>query len=243
MSRSATIILLFAFTTISGMAGAQDAMFVDSSGNVGVGTNTPASSLNVLRSDGSAQVLVEDTGSGSPLQMFRLINSGGFPAFNMEDGSQADVRWTFRLSGTQGSDERFTITKLGTGTAELALMANGDLNIEGQLNSGSSREIKEAINPVNVETVLSKLDSLTMSEWSYKRQNGQRHLGPMAEDFHATFGLGPDERHIAPSDLAGVALAAAKALKSENERLKEENSAIKDRLSALEARIESLSTQ
>ena len=37
-------------------------------------------------------------------------------------------------------------------------------------------------------------------------------MGPVSEDFHAAFGLGQDDQHIAPNDLAGVAIAAAKGL-------------------------------
>lgn len=218
---------------------AQDAMFVDSAGDVGIGTNTPDASLEVQRADGSAQVFVRDTGASSPLQMFRLVNSGGFPAFNMQDTSQADVNWTFRLSGTQGSDERFTITKLGTGGAEMQLRHNGNLIIAGTLTEGSSREIKQAIEPVDADTVLAKLEALPIAEWQYVKARSQRHMGPMAEDFHAVFGLGPDDKHIAPKDLAGVALAAIKALKSENEQLKNENEAIRARLGAIESRLES----
>jgi hypothetical protein len=39
-----------------------------------------------------------------------------------------------------------------------------------------------------------------------------RHLGPAAHDFHLAFGLGADDGTVAPADLAGVALAAVKAL-------------------------------
>ena len=42
-----------------------------------------------------------------------------------------------------------------------------------------------------------------------------RHLGPVAEDFHAAFLLGKNERSINPLDIAGVALAAVQGLQSE----------------------------
>ncbi len=50
----------------------------------------------------------------------------------------------------------------------------------------------------------------------------------MAQDFHAAFGLGIDERHVAASDLAGVALAAI-------QELSDENAALTSRLASLEA--------
>ena len=37
---------------------------------------------------------------------------------------------------------------------------------------------------------------------------GIRHIGPMAQDFHAVFGVGADEKAIATLDESGVVLAA-----------------------------------
>lgn len=34
----------------------------------------------------------------------------------------------------------------------------------------------------------------------------------MAEDWHEAFGLGPNNKSISPSDMAGIALAAAQEL-------------------------------
>ena len=54
---------------------------------------------------------------------------------------------------------------------------------------------------------------LPISTWNYKTDAPRvRHMGPMAEDFHAVFGLGADEQHISPLDANGVALAAIQGL-------------------------------
>ena len=37
----------------------------------------------------------------------------------------------------------------------------------------------------------------------------------MAEDFHAAFGFGREEKHVSPSDTGGVALAAIQGLNAE----------------------------
>ena len=52
-----------------------------------------------------------------------------------------------------------------------------------------------------------------MESWSYKARPGNKHIGPMAQDFHAAFGLnGSDDTHIATVDESGVALAAIQGL-------------------------------
>lgn len=38
------------------------------------------------------------------------------------------------------------------------------------------------------------------------------HLGPMAQDFHAAFNVGMDDKHMATVDEEGVALAAIQGL-------------------------------
>ena len=54
---------------------------------------------------------------------------------------------------------------------------------------------------------------MPISTWSYKADDPSvRHLGPMAQDFHAAFGLGRTDRAYDPIDAHGVELAAIKAL-------------------------------
>jgi hypothetical protein len=61
----------------------------------------------------------------------------------------------------------------------------------------------------------------------------------MAQDFHAAFGLGTDERHIATVDADGVALAAIQGLNDKVEersrKLESENAELKRELAELKA--------
>ncbi|WP_372835806.1 hypothetical protein, partial [Puniceibacterium confluentis] len=47
-----------------------------STGDIGVGTNVPTAALHVSRTNGTGQMLVQDTGGTGPLQMLRLENDG-----------------------------------------------------------------------------------------------------------------------------------------------------------------------
>jgi hypothetical protein len=52
-----------------------------------------------------------------------------------------------------------------------------------------------------------------VSTWNYTAQDGSiRHMGPMAQDFRAAFGLGEDDTTISVVDEQGVALAAIQGL-------------------------------
>jgi hypothetical protein len=75
----------------------------------------------------------------------------------------------------------------------------------------SDRNAKEGFESVDARTVLAAVARLPIERWSYKGET-VRHLGPMAQDFAAAFGLGADDRHIFTLDAAGVALAAIQGL-------------------------------
>jgi len=106
----------------------------------------------------------------------------------------------------------------------------------GTWASLSDRDSKTDIAPLDDAAILAKVSTLPVSTWRYKTEAGVRHVGPMAQDFYASFGVGGDDRHITSIDEDGVALAAIKALHAENARLR-------DRLAALEKRVDALGTR
>ena len=103
--------------------------------------------------------------------------------------------------------------------------------------------LKENFTPVEVQQVLETLMTLPLSTWNYKTDAASvRHMGPMAQDFYAAFGLGADDAHLAPLDVNGVALAAVQAhgqrMQAQSAhitRLEQQNALLVERLEALEA--------
>jgi hypothetical protein len=88
--------------------------------------------------------------------------------------------------------------------------------------------------PVDIHDVLERVAALPISTWSYLWDNGEvRHMGPMAQDFYAAFGLGADQRRIEVADGQGVALAAIQALRELIRRQEEEIAGLRDRLDGL----------
>ena len=115
---------------------------------------------------------------------------------------------------------------------------NGNLTIDGNLTQLSDAGAKQDVTPLDEAEVLEQVASLPVSAWSYKDdETGARHAGPMAQDFHAAFGLGEDDTHISPMDAVGVALAAIKALQEEDQRKDAEILALRTRLEALERKL------
>jgi hypothetical protein len=119
----------------------------------------------------------------------------------------------------------------------------GYLSTGGAWTDASDRERKENFAPVDGGEVLARLADVPITTWNYRAQDESvRHMGPTAQDFHAAFGLGEDERHIAALDANGVALAASQELYAQHqaqqaqiEALQQQNADLETRLAALEA--------
>jgi hypothetical protein len=77
--------------------------------------------------------------------------------------------------------------------------------------------------PVNGFEILTKLSALAVATWRYRWEPvGVRHLGPMAQDWHAAFGLGKGDTTIPVVDAHGVLLVAIQALHRELGELRAE---------------------
>jgi hypothetical protein len=87
------------------------------------------------------------------------------------------------------------------------------LSREGAWTNASDRAAKANLTPVDGQEVLARLADVPITSWNYKNQNPSiRHIGPMAQDFYAAFGVGQDDTHISTLDADGVALAALQRL-------------------------------
>jgi len=110
------------------------------------------------------------------------------------------------------------------------------LTIGGVWTDNSDRDSKENFQQVDKRDVLFRLVSLPITRWSYKAEGCDiEHLGPMAQDFSAAFGLGSDERSISTLDSSGVALAAIQGLYEIVKEKDGEIEKLKARLSKLES--------
>src|SRR5439155_17745811 len=76
----------------------------------------------------------------------------------------------------------------------------------------SDRNLKENFVEVDTREVLRRVSELPITQWNSKAVPDVRHIGPMAQDFHALSGVGEDDVHIGTTDAQGVALAAIQGL-------------------------------
>lgn len=94
---------------------------------------------------------------------------------------------------------------------------------------------------VDPSEVLDKVAALPITTWSYRHEDAAiRHIGPMAQDFMASFEVGASDESIFVVDADGVSLAAIQALYSRVRTAEQENKALRRTVDALEQRLAAL---
>ena len=128
--------------------------------------------------------------------------------FTWGDSSNTDIvcdvanRWVTRATGGY-----YLYTKSDI-SAGVYVPAGGNA-----WSSWSDRALKDNFAPADGRAVLDRLAAIPITTWNYKSQDPAiRHIGPVAQDFYAAFGVGEDDKHIATIDADGVALAAIQGL-------------------------------
>lgn len=212
-------------------------LVITGNGAIGVGTPLPQAQMHLFGSAGNTQLKVEETsGTTAARTLLELVNLGEVVSRFAATGSD----W---LQHIAPSDYRLT-----TGSSSLprlTLSDSGNLTIPGSLAQGSSRSLKQDIEPLDIGGSIAKVLDLPLFDWRYiddvaAGRAKDSHIGPMAEDFHARFATGADPQRLAPGDVAAVALVAVKDL---NRRLAEKDAqlvALLDRLERLESHLESV---
>ncbi|HOW97781.1 MAG TPA: tail fiber domain-containing protein [Kiritimatiellia bacterium] len=125
---------------------------------------------------------------------------------------------------------------IGTSTPTNKLHVVGTVQATAYITSSDS-EMKENFQPVDAEAILDGVSALPVATWNFKDDTSGTHLGPMAQDFHAAFGLGNTERGIFTVDADGVALAAIQGL---NRKLETALQTKEREIAELQQRVEQL---
>lgn len=206
---------------------ANDQFLVRAAGGVGINNNNPnGASLRV----GGNRI----GGWNSPVVQFENTStaSGSSPALRLvvDGGNAPDGVLNVSDNGTG------PIAEFGNGIGFVASVENDGTIISKGVVLTSDRNAKENFTTLDPLAVLDKVQALPVTEWNYKDDAaGKKHIGPVAQDFHAAFGLdGADDRHISVVDEGGVALAAIQGLNQKLEQKEKEIVELKQQLEKLE---------
>jgi hypothetical protein len=188
-----------------------NALTVLTSGKVGLGSAAPLANLEISVGgyDGYAGVAIT---SSIPNGKYITINQGTAGKLNFTIPGVVDL---------------FTLDFTGSATP-LRLSSGAYCSSGGAWTNASDRRLKENFADVDGDWLLSKIDELPVMTWNYRNETaGERHIGPMAQDFYSLFGFGIDTVTISTIDPAGISLAAIKELNRRNKSIKEEIALLK----------------
>lgn len=194
-----------AFISIDSQAGASAAINFRAGGNTRASITRFDSDTLSLRSEGAIQLR-----TGGNTTRFQLTADGGLSLRRGPNNPDADKAIQVGTNSSTGNGAHLTNTGVWT--------------------NASSREFKQSFQAIDTQLVLQRLLAMPITRWRYQGDDGIEHLGPVAEDFRAAFGLGHDPRYIGSVDADGVALAAIQGL---NAKLESENAALRAEIAAL----------
>jgi len=247
--------------TLNAALPAGSANYIQNTTSQQAGSNFNVSGNGTVGGTLSGNVVSATTsiGIGTTAPNFKLhIVDSNFPTMRI-DGSHPSGTW-LQLNNTATGGHTWSILSSASGNSEGA----GNLVIADSTGGGkvvmdvplqvlsctgcttvtSDRYAKSNITPVNSRSVLEKLVGIPIQTWNYKDDKaGVRHIGPMAQDFFAAFGLGSDDKHINLLDEGGVALAAIQELYRANQAKDKQIDDLTKRVAELEKAIEKLTNR
>jgi hypothetical protein len=208
---------------------------IRASRGVGIGTTNPLTRLTVsgagaFNAIGAAGIILDNT---TP------TNGHRWEWHALDDGRMELLDFTVGSSGTRLLIDTNGNVGIGTSSPTNKLHVAGGVSAMVFVTT-SDRNAKTNCIAVDSRAVLQKVLGLPIAQWNFNEYPGIPHIGPMAQDFYAAFGLGGTDSGIATVDADGVALAAIKGL---NEKLEEQAEAIRARdehIAQLESRLSRL---
>ena len=172
-----------------------------------------------------------------------LGNAATNNAFAAGSHAKAVNAGSFVWADSQAADFSSTVdNQAAFRCAGGVIFASGGSSVSWTPGSGSwvvstsDRNAKENFQPIDAQSVLEKVAQLPLTEWNYKGY-GDRHVGPMAQDFHTAFPFNGNDKMLNSADEAGITLAAIQGL---NQKLETEVKQKDEKIGELEKRLDDL---
>jgi hypothetical protein len=211
------------------------------SGVLGVAAYSQAGGVKGINSNGVGVWGESTNGNGG----YFTTASNTFPALIVRQFGSNNI---IEALGPGDNLPEFLVKNNGTVSTKGSIYADGYVISRGVVLT-SDRNAKKNFSSIDPQNVLEKVAAMPITRWNYKADaSSVAHVGPMAQDFHAAFGLnGTDSTHISMIDEQGIALAAIQGLNQKLENTnaalnaeKAENAKLRSSLTDLEKRLAAL---
>ena len=182
-----------------------NALVVSPNGTVGLGTDKPLATLHV---------------------------AAPFPSLVLDESTHLGAQ--FRLAvDTVGGDPLFTISDASGGALIELDGATDSLAVNGDIRVGSSRELKERIEPLSAVSAAATLAALEPVTYFYRADPRDRHVGFIAEDVPELVAA-PGRRTLSPMDMVALVTRVVQEQREQLARQQATLSELRARLDALE---------
>jgi len=209
----------------------------------GVNSSSVNSSVGVRGDAGGRGVMGTSTA-----QTFGSSSSGQIPSGGIYGSTSNNDGNAGYFAGRVVIENRSGVPTSGTDPFIVWCLNNGAAGINNNaqmfanaFNLTSDKNKKENFTKIDSEQILGKVLDLDVSIWNYKgNPASMKQMGPMAQDFHAAFGLnGDNDTQINTGDAVGVLFAAVQGT---NAKLSKQLAERDLRINDLEARLAKLET-
>jgi trimeric autotransporter adhesin len=175
-----------------------------------------------------------------------------FPyCFNIYASNGVSMDYSTQTAGSPCGTRFVYVGSINVGNT-ISTWTGARLTDAGIWSNASDKNRKTDFKEIDARAVLDRLAVLPVRQWRYTNEaTSIKHVGPVAQDFQAAFGLGDDDKTIGTIDADGVALAAIQGLNQKLgdrsrqadlrvERLEAENAELRHELIELKALIKTL---
>ena len=231
---------VWADSTYADFASTAANQFLVRAASAGINTTSPQATLDIVTQNRDQAALRLQNTAADGWATIRMADAGHYSSISFYYGALIDgydaAKWLPNI-GFYNANGSYLVLRESADYAGGGYVRSSVAIWARSLNEGSDRNLKTNIEPVDPTDTLQRVLSLPLSTWAFKDEVNTRHVGPMAQDFRAAFGLGNDDKTIGPRDANGVALAAIQGL---NQKLQEELGSVRADNAALKARLDRL---
>lgn len=205
------------------------------------GQSSTAMGVQTIASGHSSTSMGSETRASGPFSvaMGFASTAAGIGSVAMGTSAVAQGNGSFAFADRSSTQTYTALENQFVVRAHGGIGFNSGTNIGCDLPAGvgtwactSSRLAKEGFEEVDGEAVLAKLAGMPIPRWSYLGTPAT-HVGPMAEDFHAAFGLGQGPTTISTVDADGIALLGVQTLERRTAELRAELASLRAELAAI----------
>jgi hypothetical protein len=209
------------------------------------------SSYGVYASSGNNYGVYAESRAGTGLYANSLGSGRGITAhsasgvglYASSDSNYAVWGQSINSYGVVGEDSGSGVGVYGSSGTGYAGLFAGKVGATSFVTT-SDKNAKTNFRSIDRKEILARVSELPITSWDFKTDLNKRHVGPMAQDFHAAFGLdGNDDTHINLVDVAGVSLAAIQELNAQMKLKDEQIAELKGQLSEMKSLAEKVSAR